>query len=506
MQKTLRTFRLAGQPHQLPFVEALLHAQGFVFEPLPFYAQGMLLTSEPLPLGSSLAARFGYLYIQDASSMLPSLALHQGIGRFTGQGEPPLRCMLDMCASPGGKTGLLAQLAGPRSLVLGNEPSVKRLGTLRRNLEGLNLLNTATISFNGETLPLPSAGLAPVLGTNCARQADQGREAEPLPARDASAPYAHGGPLTEVAPLATGDALFSGFDHILLDPPCSGWGTAEKHPQVLTLWQGDKVKPLIGLQRLLLREAARLLKPGGCLSYSTCTVNPQENEEQIRWALTELDAELGGGALELVPLEPFPGFTFDEPLLDCAGTLRVSADSALGQGFYIALLRKSIGAGPLAQTGKAARQVKNIQGKHPAPEAALAAQYLQNRMLESPLADPTLLPPGSLLLRQGQLSFMHAAGLQALPATFPWRGFPLGKAPSATAAPRLDTGVRGLMPDPDKARAMGADILQVEDLQPIQALLSGQSLRLPASAPEVGLYYKELPLCRLKAKNGRVFI
>ena len=71
--------------------------------------------------------------------MLPPLALNPRPGDR----------VLDVCASPGSKTGLLAQLVGPTGLVLGNEPTRPSLANLRRNLAGLNLLQAATCSWPG---------------------------------------------------------------------------------------------------------------------------------------------------------------------------------------------------------------------------------------------------------------------------------------------------------------------------------------------------------------------
>ncbi|MDE6733912.1 MAG: RsmB/NOP family class I SAM-dependent RNA methyltransferase, partial [Desulfovibrio sp.] len=103
-----RSFRLVCAPCAIPRVEALLRAQGYAFEPEPFSPFCRRLVAEPVPLGRSLAAFFGYIYIQDRSSMLPPLALAPGAGG----------CALDMCASPGSKSGFLAQLVGEGGFVL----------------------------------------------------------------------------------------------------------------------------------------------------------------------------------------------------------------------------------------------------------------------------------------------------------------------------------------------------------------------------------------------------
>ena len=265
-----RSFRLVCPACRIPQVEELLRAQGYEFEPEPFSPWCRRLLAEPRPLGASLAAFFGYIYIQDRSSMLPPLALAPAEGA----------AVLDMCASPGSKTGFLAQLVGPGGFVLGNEPSRARLATLRANLHACNWPHAATCSYEGQTLPLTPES----------------------------------------------------WDWILLDPPCSGWGTVEKNPQVLTLWQGDKVKTLVGLQQMLLAHAARLLRPGGRLVYSTCTTNDEENEAQVRYA----EEELG---LRRLPLTPFDGFVW-ENRPGGEGTLRVDGEKSGAQGFYVALFTR----------------------------------------------------------------------------------------------------------------------------------------------------------------------
>ena len=204
-----RAFRLVCSPSEETSVEALLRAQGYEFEPDPFFPSARRLLAGPRPLGSSLAAFFGLIYIQDRSSMLPPAALR----------PPHGAAVLDMCASPGSKTGQLAGMTGPEGFVLGNEPSPSRLATLRRNLHAMNLSWTASCCHGGEALPLP-------------------------------------------------DGM---WDHIQLDPPCSGWGTVERNPNVRDIWKDDKITPLIRLQRALLREARRLLPPARNVDYYTFT-------------------------------------------------------------------------------------------------------------------------------------------------------------------------------------------------------------------------------------------
>lgn len=230
MTSTLRTFRLTCADQQVPDVEILLRAQGFEFEPEPFYPLARRLVCEPFPLGESLASRFGYIYIQDRSSMLPPLLL-----------DPPRGAsVLDMCSAPGSKTSLLSRLVGRTGFVFASEPSADRIGTLRANLRRTASANSATARIQAQDLPFPDGS----------------------------------------------------WDNIQLDPPCSGWGTVDKNPKVMDLWAESKTGPLVALQKTLLTKAASLLAPGGTVLYSTCTTNVEENEAQVAWALEALELEL----------------------------------------------------------------------------------------------------------------------------------------------------------------------------------------------------------------------
>ncbi len=426
----LRSFRLVCDPTQIPLVEALLRAEGFAFNQEPFSPWCRILTHEPLPLGSSLAAFFGLVYIQDRSSMLPPLAL------WKGQQAPNANtAVLDMCASPGSKTGFLAQLVGKEGFVLGNEPAKPRLATLRANMQNLSFLHVATCSYAGEQLPL----------------------------------------------------LPDTWDFIQLDPPCSGWGTVEKNPKVLSLWQGDKVKPLIVIQQKLLRKAWELLRPGGEVVYSTCTTNIMENEEQVRFALEEL-------GFELVPLTPFEGFVWEEPLPTsegkylAEGTLRVDGEASQAQGFYIAKFRKPAAA---------------LSSNAPHTPFFTPAQDLHKDMLGAPCTDITLLPQGKIALFGDTARFIPKAALQILPENIQWQAAALGK--FAGDAIRLYPRCRTLMPSSYMAAQDTGLIL--ENVADIRALLQGQSRQTSLAGRETGLYFEHqgeiLPLGRITLKKGR---
>lgn len=267
-----RFFRLVCTKQQIPMVESLLKAEGFEFETSQLHSLIRCLYREPFSLGSSLAYYFGYIYIQNKSSLLPPIYL------LPQSGET----VLDMCASPGGKTSFLAQLVGNSGLVVANEPKVKRLNTLRENLRHMNLLQTVTTNYPGERFPV----------------------------------------------------LSQGVDKILLDVPCSGWGATNRPPEDQQTNGQKRLRPLIRLQKDLLGRAYKILNPGGKVLYSTCTTNVWENEQQILWACNRL-------GFELLKLSPVNDFVWEPAHLDTGqGCLRVCGPKSGGHSFFLACLQK----------------------------------------------------------------------------------------------------------------------------------------------------------------------
>ncbi|MDR2573649.1 MAG: RsmB/NOP family class I SAM-dependent RNA methyltransferase [Desulfovibrio sp.] len=422
-----RSFRLVCEPEYAVLVEALLRAEGYVFAPEEFSPFCRRLEYGPRPLGASLAAFFGYIYIQDRSSMLPPLALAPAAGE----------CVLDMCASPGGKSGFLAQLTGPVGFVLANEPAKARLATLRANLHAVNLTHAATSAYPGQDVPL-SPG-------SCRA--------------------------------------------ILLDAPCSGWGTARKNPEVLKLWRGEKIGRLTALQRLLLTKAAELLKEGGRLVYSTCTTNERENEEQLRFA----EEVLG---LERDPLEPFPGFVFEERA-GGSGALRIDGDKSESQGFFLVRLRKPVSHA----ANHAERDARGWNTPEPfrkLPKCNSPGQTVTLETLEGDCCDPGLLPPGLAVQYGEQVYFSPSRASAFLSPGFIWQGMPLGRLTGGRfrLAPRL----RSLLPCP----ANKGKSLVLEGIKDVQDLLRGQSRMTGLAGREAGLWWRDLPLCLVRLSQGRV--
>lgn len=195
--------------------------------------------------------------------------------------------VLDLCAAPGGKT---AELAARGARVTALDVSEPRLARMRENLARLGL------------------------------------DAE-LIAADA----------TIWAPGRT-------FDAVLLDAPCTATGTIRRHPDILHLKRADDIARLATLQRRLLDNAVRLVAPGGVVVYATCSLEPEEGEQQVA-ALLSRDA-----TVEHVPitLAEAADLGWSPDWITPAGNLRMlpfhtPAGAAAGtgmDGFFAARLRR----------------------------------------------------------------------------------------------------------------------------------------------------------------------
>lgn len=178
----------------------------------------------PGELGKTKEHLLGYYYVQELSSMLPILAL-----------EPkPNETLLDLCSSPGSKTGQAAALMNNQGLIIANELSLGRVRILASNLEKLGVMNTIISKKDGVQL--------------CKK-------------------------IKEKSNLR--------FDKIIVDAPCSGEGTLRKSPKTFLMWNKKTIENLSRLQKALASSALEILKIGGEMIYSTCTLSPEENEEVV---------------------------------------------------------------------------------------------------------------------------------------------------------------------------------------------------------------------------------
>lgn len=177
-----------------------------------------------LPPSGSVAAleavRQGLVYVQDTASQLAVLALSP---------EKHSR-VLDICAAPGGKSFLAAQLMENRGEILACDLYPKKLGLLKETSDRLGTV---------------------IIHTRVSDAAQYCREFDGL------------------------------FDHVICDVPCSGFGIIRKKPDIRYKQKKD-VENLPQIQYNILINAARYLKPGGSMVYSTCTILPEENEDVIK--------------------------------------------------------------------------------------------------------------------------------------------------------------------------------------------------------------------------------
>lgn len=247
-------------------------------EPVPWAPEGYYYLEGERP-GLHPLHEAGAYYIQEPSAMAAVPFLD----------PQPGERILDLCAAPGGKsTQIAARMAG-RGLLVSNEVHPARARILSQNVERMGIRNA--------------------LVTN----EEPGRLAARFP-------------------------LF--FDRILVDAPCSGEGMFRKEEAALAGWSPENVAHCAKRQREILEEAARMLRPGGRLVYSTCTFSPEENEGTIGSFLARHEEF----SLEDPPL--FPGMSHGNPLWGegktegLEKTVRIWPHRARGEGHFIAVLRR----------------------------------------------------------------------------------------------------------------------------------------------------------------------
>jgi 16S rRNA (cytosine967-C5)-methyltransferase len=225
--------------------------------------------------------RSGAISIQDeASQTVPLLLEVQTKDR-----------VLDLCAAPGGKTPPLVRAAGPDGLVIAADRHAHRLRAMREQFKRLALTQVRLVELDAAS-PLP-------FGTF--------------------------------------------FNRILVDAPCSGTGTLARHPEIRWRLQPEQLAEFHALQTALLKSALERLVPGGRLVYSTCSMEPEENEQVVEEALRNISGfALNAGSEMSHGLKDnlVPG-SESANLFDRGGFFRTTPGPLKTDGFFAAIISRS---------------------------------------------------------------------------------------------------------------------------------------------------------------------
>lgn len=273
----------------------------FEITPIPWIENGFYYDGDQVTPSRHPYYFAGLYYLQEPSAMTPANRLPV---------EPGDK-VLDVCAAPGGKaTELGAKLKG-EGVLIANDISNSRAKGLLKNIEVFGIGNVLVLSE------------------------------EPGKLEDYFTEY---------------------FDKILIDAPCSGEGMFRKDKKMVKAWEEHGPEFFANIQKSIITQAARMLKPGGMMLYSTCTFDGRENEGTIEYLLKEYPE------FEILDIKGYEGFEKGMPELttskseEFAKTVRIFPHKMKGEGHYLALLRKGK---PLSATDKKLLSGKKSKKKLP---------------------------------------------------------------------------------------------------------------------------------------------
>ncbi|MAG38862.1 tRNA methyltransferase [Candidatus Woesearchaeota archaeon] len=228
-------------------------------------------------VGNTPEHQLGYIYVQDAASMLPAIIL-----------EPKKEeLILDMCAAPGSKTTQIAQYMKNKGLLIANDVKGDRLKSLGINLRRTGTHNTIITQQQGTFYRKMS------------------------------------------------------FDRVLVDAPCSGTGTIRRSLKILKMWSPNLVKKMAGIQKQLIEAGFLALNKGGTMVYSTCTQEPEENEAVVSHLLNLYEnVELQDIKLKInrsKAITKFGNLKINPEVKKC---LRIYPQDNDTEGFFVAKIKK----------------------------------------------------------------------------------------------------------------------------------------------------------------------
>ena len=241
----------------------------FVQDSVPWEPMGFYYDPESRP-GLHVYHEAGVYYLQEASAMAPVALLD----------PQPGEKVCDLCAAPGGKTTQIAGRMLGQGFLLCNEINPKRAKILSRNIERMAVANALVTNEHPANLAARLPGF---------------------------------------------------FDRVLVDAPCSGEGMFRKEEAAVTDWSQETVEMCARRQAEILHSAARMVRPGGRLVYSTCTFAPEEDEMAVE-AFLAAHLEFEPEILDAPWFVTVPN-----------GGHRMWPHKLLGEGHFAAVLKKTAG-------------------------------------------------------------------------------------------------------------------------------------------------------------------
>jgi NOL1/NOP2/sun family putative RNA methylase len=253
-------------------------------EQIPWCKEGFYIEhikKERRDIGNLIEHSLGYFYTQEAASMIPPLVL-----------EPKESdVVLDMAASPGSKTTQIAALMKNKGILIANDYTTERIKPLSLNIQRCGITNCIITLMQGQWFKKSNIE----------------------------------------------------FDRILVDAPCSGTGTIRKSLKTLRIWNPNMVKRLSITQKQLIETAFNVLKQNGTLVYSTCSLEPEENEAVIGFLLNKYEnAKLEEIRIKDLkrsnPILEFEKQKYSEEIKKC---LRIWPQDNDSEGFFVAKIIKT---------------------------------------------------------------------------------------------------------------------------------------------------------------------
>ncbi len=257
-----------------------LERLGWRLQQISWYGNGYRVIEGPERLGNTEWHQLGFYYVQEAASMIPPIVLSPKSGEK----------ILDLAASPGSKTTQISEMMKYEGVIVANDVNPSRVDTLIANIQRMGSLNVIITMMDGR---LVSSRLGHDI-----------------------------------------------FDKVLLDAPCSSLGEIRRSWGALARWSPKSVSKISRLQVSLAKAAYRTLKPGGLMVYSTCTLEPKENE----WVVYNLMK--AGAIIEDIHIKGLKWRSGIERWLswefggEIRKTMRIYPQDNDTLGFYVALIRK----------------------------------------------------------------------------------------------------------------------------------------------------------------------